>query len=91
MPVSAGNRPIDFLGLLSTLSSVFPDFDLPLFPLCMSRISKFALKEQFLYKHSFCNLLFYFAVIILIVNLNCLKLNCFRKKTFILSHLLKDL
>ena len=39
----------------------------------LSRISKFALKEQFLYMCSSCNLLFYFAVIILFVIMNCLK------------------
>ena len=32
----------------------------------MSRISKFALKEKFLYMYSYCNWLFYFAVIIFI-------------------------
>ena len=45
MPVSADNRPINFLEFLpvdsrslSALSSVFPHFNLPLFPLCKSPI-----------------------------------------------------
>ena len=41
--------------------------------LMLSRISKFALREQFLYMCSCCNLVFYFAEIILFVNQNCLK------------------